>query len=256
MSVNFEKEYCDSMGKLQFSTREKDRLYKTLVQAGTSTESEGLFMRKTRFPKAAVIAASCIMIMGATVFAATKIAYLSGSSSSEYDYKTVSEMNASDNDYPDYPETLGNGFKFDGGNIVKTEGMDESGNTVESWDELEGTYKNSDGKKVHFSVTSRLHAADDDERTPTAVKEIDGTDVAYNYDEYLFVPVDYEPDNAEKERMEEDAHFFISYGSDEPETKYFSSVYFEQGEIAYTLYTFDDVSQDTLFEMVGDLLSE
>ena len=244
------------MSKIQFSARDKNRLYRNLIQAGTMKESEGLLMKTNKMRRAVVVAAACFMITGVTVFAASRIVSLTASSRADFDFHTASELNAANQNFPDYPESFDNGFTFKGGNIVKTGAQDESGNTVDSWDDYSGIYENASGKTVDLSVTHSSVDAEDQSRTASSVKEIAGITVRYNYDEYLVVSEGYELTDAEKDRMENDDHFFVSEGSEERETYYFSSVSFEQDGVYYLLSTFDDVSEDTLYTMAAELITK
>lgn len=80
--------------------------------------------------------------------------------------------------------------------------------------------------------------------------------MTYNYDEYLFLPdEDTELDVKTKDRMEQDDHFFVSYGSDAQETVCYRNVRFQKGGISYSVFTSDEVSADELFSIAGELMN-
>jgi hypothetical protein len=52
-----------------------------------------------------------------------------------------------------------------------------------------------------------------------------------------------------------DDHFFISYGSDERETKYVSNVIFEMDNVIYDIGTFDnDISAEEMLDMAQEII--
>ena len=136
---------------------------------------------------------------------------------------------------------------------MRAAGMDASGNTVGEWNDLHAEYKDRTGRKINVSVSG--HQADGNDRTATESRTIDGTDVQYNCDEYLFLPnEDYDPDDTVKARMENDDHFFVSYGSDKKETTFFKGVTFTQNGLLYHLYTSDSIDSEELFQMAAELI--
>ena len=255
MSGNFEEEFRQSIDGLRFQAADKDRLHSKLVWSQSkNNEREANYMKKCTFKRAAVVVAACFMITGVTAFAAGKIVSYNASSNAGYDYKTAAQINeANDSTKPVFPESLGNGFSFAGGNNVHIEGVDESENTVGEWDDLHAEYKDESGKTIALSAST--HKADEDTRTATQSRTINGIDVHYNCDEYLFLPdEDHEPDEAVKVRMETDDHFFVSYGSEKEETIIYKGVTFEQNGISYHLYTSDSVDSEDLFRMAEELI--
>ena len=255
MSRYFEEEFRQSMDALRFQPADKDRLHSKLVLSQNKTnEREANHMKKWTFKRAAAVAAACLMITGVTAFAAGKISSYNASSKAGYDYKTTAQLNdANDSMNPAFPESLGNSFSFAGGNNVHVNGVDESGNTVGEWNDLQAEYKDKAGKKVAVSATT--HPADENDRTATESRTIAGIDVKYNCDEYLFLPDENsELDAAVKNRMENDDHFFVSYGSDKEETIIYKGVSFEQDGVFYHLYTSDSIDSEELFQMAAELI--
>ena len=138
MSGNFEEEFQQSMGKLRFQAADKDRLHSKLVWSHRKlNEREANRMKKWTLKRTAAVAAACFMITGVTAFAAGKIVSYNVSSRADYEYKTAAQINEADNIMnPVFPESLGNGFSFAGGNNVHVDGVDNSGNTAGEWDDL------------------------------------------------------------------------------------------------------------------------
>lgn len=254
MSKSIEREFQSAMNDLAFSSREKKRLLDHIMYADRqNTESEVSKMKKWSFQKAAAIAFAAVMVTGGTAFAASKILYYEAGSPSSYEYTSAVEMNASENASL-FPESLGNGFVFDGGNNVTVSGKDEAGNTLDKWTDLMAVYNRPDGASVSLNVSKKM--PEDDGRTPTETREIAGTTVVYNYDEYLLLPSEEDALTPEVEaRLETDEHFYVSYGGGtEPETWYYSGVSFIKDKISYYLFSADDITADELFSMAGELL--
>jgi len=57
--------------------------------------------------------------------------------------------------------------------------------------------------------------------------------------------------------MENDDHFFISYGSDQEETQMITNLSFDVDGVHYCLMTFDTtLTVDDLFDMAEELITE
>ena len=258
MRKTFEDEFKKTMDALRFSPEDKKRITEKIIQ--THSEQRRINMNKWTLPKAAAVAATCLLVTGGTVFAASKIIMYTASSNANYDYSSVTEMNSATSDrqenaevkMPDFPDYLG-GYSFDGGNTVYVAGKDDAGNTLGKWDDLRAVYKNEDGDIVNLTLSYNL--SDDENRTPTETRTIDGITVSFNYDEYLILPDENEPLEASvQERKENDDHFFVSYGG-EKETYFFSNASFIKDGVRYLIFTNDDVSADDLFKMAAELIN-
>ena len=258
MSGNFKNSLKNSMDTLCFSSGDKKRMYENLISA----ESEDTIMKKLTLPRAAAVAAACVVIMGGTAFAASKITTYLSSSNSFYDYESSEEINSAaasssneDVTMPEFPESIGGDYVFDGGNTVNVTGKDDNDRTVGKWDDLRAVYINQGGDTINLSMSYK--PLDSSSTAPTELRRIDGIEVSYNFDEYLFLPPTEEYEELSEDiqsRLESDDHFFVSYGSEEPETIYFSGVLFEKDGITYNVYTNSDVSADTLFNIAEELI--
>lgn len=266
MPSNYTSQFKESMNRLHFSSDDKKRIYNNLTEAiQSSKEKKDEYMKKWSFPKVAAIAVTCLMITGVTTLAVSKITVINSNSGSDYDYNSIAEMTTAQSDIkgnrnktmPEFPESIGDGYSFDGGNITHENGMDDTGNTIETWDNLDGTYKNYSGNTLYLSMSYMSLYDDENAPVDTEVRTINGITVNYNYDEYLFLPADDEEKETEsdiKERLDNDEHFHVSYGSDKPETKYSSSVSFVKDGINFSIYSYDDVSADELFSIAEELI--
>ena len=255
MSRAFKEEFRESMNELRFQTEDKDRLRRQLVWSQNRISgNEGLNMKKWTLKKIAAAVAVCVLMTGVTVFAAGKISTYFASSKSGYDYKTTAEINAEkDAKMPEIPEKIGNGFLFDGGNKVLVKGVDDAGNTIGKWEDIHATYKAGD-KTITLSLS--MHPGDKEGRSSTETRNIDGISVRYDNDEYLYLPDEnVQLDLTTQERLKNDDHFFVSYGSEKEETGNQQSVSFKRDGVDYLVYTSDDMSKEDLFQIATELLN-
>ena len=102
MRKTFEDEFKKTMDALRFSPEK-------IIQ--THIEQRRINMNKWTLPKAAAIAATCLLVTGGTVFAASKIIMYTASSNANYNYSSATEMNSATSDrqenaevkMPDFP---------------------------------------------------------------------------------------------------------------------------------------------------------
>lgn len=258
----FDRQFQATMDRLCFSSREKKRMLSQLTQTATNSESRVIPMKKRTAGKVFAMIAACMLITAGSALAMSRIMWYEGSSNAGYDYNTTADMAAAQEEaqgtqgtaMPQLPDELTGGFQFDGGVQVKTQGKDEEDNVVGSWKDFHGHYVDAGGKELTVAMSYNLTG--DDGRDATEVRSINDVPVTYNYDEYLFLPdEDTELDAKTKNRMEQDDHFFVSYGSDAQETVCYSSVRFQKGGISYSVFTSDKVSADELFSIAEELIS-
>ena len=277
MRNKFEDEFKKSMDTLRFSPEQKTHMAKNILQyqnqnekregaqcpadiGSASAEMKGRNkMNQWTLPKAAAVAAACLIVTGGSVFAGSKLVMYTSSSNRDYDYSSVTAINTAasavngkqDIVIPKFPETLGN-YMFDGGNTVNVSGKDDAGNTLGKWDDLRAIYKSADGTSVNLLISANIP---DDDRTPTETRIIDDIPVTYNFDEYLILPNENEPLAPEVlARKDNDEHFFVSYGSSEAETKYYRGLSFVKDGISYHIFSMDEVEAAELFKMAEELI--
>lgn len=91
----------------------------------------------------------------------------------------------------------------------------------------------------------------------THSREIDGLEVEYFSDTFLFVPNDYEPTEEEESLDETDPNFYISYGGDQdPYYSHGQTIVFVLDGITYEMQVFDSwMSEDEFYEMSEQLIT-
>lgn len=241
------------------SSRCKDRIDAQIncAEAMQSNGGSG-HMKRWNWKKAVIAAAACCMLIGGTVFAAGKIVSIYSHSQSGYeitDYTGISKFEKDTGIDAEHVEVFTNGFRFDGANIVESEGHDEQGNTVSSWEEIMLTYVDDAGRTVRIDMEPQAVLNQDLSKDTLEERTVADIPVYYNQVEYHLVPADYEATSEELERKESDPHYTISYGIDEERTEISSDVCFEMDGIKYLLLTFDDVSADELYSMAEEIIS-
>ena len=156
----------------------------------------------------------------------------------------------SDISMAEFPDALGGSYIFEGGNTVNV--GEKDGTRADKWDDLSAVYKSADDDTVTLTLSDMM--SDEEKRTPTEIRVIDGIVASFNYDEHLVLAGEGKSlDAAIQERMENDEHFFVSY-SDKEETYFFSSVSFVKDGVSYHIYTTDNISADVLFSMAEELI--
>ena len=131
-------------------------------------------------------------------------------------------------------ENLGNGYSFDSVNYNEGEDYDESGIQTASFKGLDICYKNKDGSSIILSTYKDANTSFDLENAQET-KEVDGVQLYYFTDTYLFLPPNESPSEEEQQRADTDPHFFISYGSDRKESQQMSDCVFSKDGISYLL---------------------
>ncbi len=251
--------YRKSMEDLSFSDYEKERLVHRLLSGGTA--EGGRMRRKLDIRKIGVAVAACLMLFSVTAMAAGKVAGI-------VSWNRIDTWTENFEDLSKIEEKAGmdivaaksfsNGYSFDHMEVEEMKTQDEDGNDLNQYKGISIEYSKEGMQEIFVNMDpSEVYGTDGyDEERATAVKEVDGVTLHYNYDEYLGLPVGEKATDEEIQREETDAHFFISSGADERETYYVSSVDFELDGIIYNLMGFDlDMTADEMFEMAEEIIA-
>ncbi len=264
MNKEIIKEYKMSMDELQFSTIEKEHLIHQINNA--IGEKNGGHMKSVfNIKKIASVTAACLVLVGGTAFAAGKAASiishndLYSKTTNFDDLEKLEEQTSLD---IVAVENFTNGYSF---SYMETESSrieDEDNQTLHEYKELYLDYERDGSPYIYISTSPVIAEKHITEESPDATRAlqtraVNGIDVYYSVDEYLFLPAEEgsEPTEDELEREATDDHFFISYGSDERETKYVSTVVFEMDNVIYDMGTFDnDISAEEMLDMAQEII--
>ncbi len=209
------------------------------------------------FKKIAVglVAVACLATVGAV--ARGQIAGLVSGVNLTKQVYSVSELNNDADKISDkisLPDKL-NSYTFRSGDIEKVNKVDENINKIGEYLELYASYGD---------LTLTIHKYDEEidgvdyplqKGQSEETKDINGVSVYCHTDKYLSVPPEYEP-TAEEKQMEENNEIFISYGSDSREEEIFTSVSWEQDDLVYSIFTFNDVTFENMFKAAEQIISQ
>lgn len=223
--------------------------------------------RKPVWRKLAVglAAALCLTTVGA--FARGQVAYLVSSLRVEEMRFSVGDLQK-DAEKIDadicIPESLA-GYAFQKGSIQYTDKMDENNNRFGTYPEISadyGTSINADDRVLMY--TARKYDAELDEAgllpqdyegQPYEVREMNGIEVFYRADAYLFVPVGYELTAEEQARMDAN-ELYVSEGSDEREEELFQIVTWQVDDVVYGIYNWNaSMTAEEMFAAAEDALT-
>ena len=209
------------------------------------------------FKKIAVglVAVACLATVGAV--ARGQIAGLVSGVNLTKQVYSVSELNNDADKISDkisLPDKL-NSYTFRSGDIEKVNKVDENINKIGEYLELYASYDD---------LTLTIHKYDEEidgvdyplqKGQSEETKDINGVSVYCHTEKYLFVPADYELTDEEKQ-MQENNQIAISYGSDSREEKIFTSVSWEQDDLVYSIFTFNDVTFENMFKAAEQIISQ
>ena len=225
----------------------------------TSPATEGGKTMRNKGKMIILIAAACCALTATIAIAAGKTAISESHSAL---------LNASSkySDLPKYEkkagfkvlhsEDLGSGYTFESVNYNENQDYDADGAEIASYKGLDISYLNNDGARVVLSAYRDTNSSYDP-ALAQETKEYKGTAIYYSMDTYLFLPPNEAPTAEEQEREASDPHYYISYGSEQRETKQSSNCAFTKDGIDYYLMSLDKpLSAKEMFGFAETLLSQ
>jgi hypothetical protein len=248
--------YKESMESIKFSDYEKEHMVHQLMNGGIA--DGGRMKGKLDIKKLGITIAACLTLFSVTALAAGEAAGIVG-------WNRIDTRTRNFEDLPKIEEKAGmditaveafsNGYTFEYMEVSEAKTQDAQGNDLRNFKGIDLTYTKEGQPDIYIGMDPADMFGESPEGD-TAVKEIEGITVYYNYSEYLNLPVDEEPSQEEREREANERNFFISIGSDERYTNYTSSVNFEIDGVSYCLLGFDiDMTADELFEMAEEIIT-
>ncbi len=256
-------EYKESMRRLTFSDETKERMIGNLIRIDVPQKG-GVMKKGIKTGKIVAIAAACVMIFGITVAA-------SGIAKGVVSHNRLSSRTGNFEKLADYEEetgldvkaveTFANGYAFDCLEINDSTVQDGDFNDLESYSGIGIQYKKKDCPSLSvYMDPARMSDESFDKMNAQENREINGITLYYSKNEYLLLPVTKDnPDPAteeERNRAENDPHFFISYGSPERETRYISSVHFYMNDVSYDIISSDtEMTGEEMMDMAEEIIS-
>ena len=260
MSGNLIDEYKESMGQVKFSDETKEQMVRSLMKI-SSIQNGGAMKKRFGIKKAVIIAAACVMAIGGTAFAYNGIVasrYASNRIGSETtSFGDIAKLEKEAGVDIAAVEAFSNGYKFKDMYIMDMGDADEDENEIRSYAGINVTYEKAGCPDVFLDISPNFgeeSGTEDAQKT----REVDGITLKYSVDEYLFLPPSSEGNVPEEDlkRQEEDNHFFISFGSEERETVFYTNVVFVMDGNTYILATDDTkLSADEIFGMAEEIIA-
>ncbi|MFR8165779.1 MAG: hypothetical protein ACLU8D_07170 [Enterocloster sp.] len=153
-------------------------------------------------------------------------------------------------------EGFSNGYTFKEAVPKHEETQDEGKNRLDQGMSMAFTYEKEGMEDVELSG-SRLFVGMQDESSADQVMTLeDGTVLSYSSTVNKFVPPDYEITEEEK-KLQEEGKLNVAYGSDEVEVMTSAAVTWEQEDISYCLFTFEEsMSAEELLSMAKEVAEQ
>ncbi|BFL40911.1 hypothetical protein H8S45_12965 [Agathobaculum sp. NSJ-28] len=154
-----------------------------------------------------------------------------------------------------YVESFSNGFVFEKGNESTTDKRDENNHTLGSFTGIQLDYE-QDGVKLTLAFDPVQEEGEYTSPYDT-VRTVAGTEVHYREMKGIYLPADGNSQpTAEEQAAFDRGEINIAYGSDEREEKVFYRVSWIEGDIAYSIYTFDpgSLTMDDFFQMAQEVI--
>ena len=183
---------------------------------------------------------------------------MSGSSRNEIvrDYDQAVQMQEGYDGRVKSVEGFSNGYTFKEAVPKHEETQDEGKNRLDQGVSMAFTYEKEGMEDVELSG-SRLFVGMQDESSADQVMTLeDGTVLSYSSTVNKFVPPDYEITEEEK-KLQEEGKLNVAYGSDEVEVMTSAAVTWEQEDISYCLFTFEEsMSAEELLSMAKEVAEQ
>ena len=249
--------YKESMESIKFSDYEKEHMVHQLMNGGIA--DGGRMKGKLDIKKLGITIAACLTLFSVTALAA-------GEAAGIVSWNRIDTRTRNFEDLPKIEEKAGmditaveafsNGYTFEYMEVSEAKTQDADGNDLRNFKGIDLTYTKEGCPDIYIDMDQADMYGDPHDRD-TAVREIDGITVHYNYDEYLNLPDGERPTEEELQRAETDKHFYISDGGSDPRyTSYVSAASFEIDGIIYCILGFDlDMTADELFDMAEEIIN-
>ena len=216
-------------------------------------------MKHRNWKKTAVAAAAICILGTMTAVGVGRPAFImSGSSRNEIvrDYDQAVQMQEGYDGRVKSVEGFSNGYTFKEAVPKHEETQDEGKNRLDQGMSMAFTYEKEGMEDVERSG-SRLFVGMQDESSADQVMTLeDGTVLSYSSTVNKFVPPDYEITEEEK-KLQEEGKLNVAYGSDEVEVMTSAAVTWEQEDISYCLFTFEEsMSAEELLSMAKEVAEQ
>lgn len=153
-------------------------------------------------------------------------------------------------------ESFQNGYIFSEMCVDNVKGLDENGNTIENYKEINIDYTKAGESDLHFYAMENSHSHEGKKRASDKTMGINGVEVRYYIDTYKNVPAGYELTEEDEENLKR-SDYYISEGVDEISVNQHSYVIWSQDGVRYTIMNIYGVTPaEELFSMAKELIEQ
>lgn len=207
-------------------------------------------MKKFNFKKVAAAALLAVALTGTVCYAAgNAIGITIGITDSSQGYTRFKDLGKAEKKaglISNAVEEFPNGYKFLRADISKFSDVDDSGNSVYSWKELDISYQNEKGNIITLDISSeKLYESD---KILSQDYKKDGMTYYYNSIRNKTVPEGYVPSEKETEEMEKGILNIAEGGDNTVTENNYLYIFWEKDDRTYYLSGFD-VEMDDLKQM-------
>ena len=236
-------------------TRDKENAILDSVHHSIDERRKNMKFSGHRKIKIAAAAAAIAVLGVGTAFASGKMAFLSSSvSTDQVDYRNAREVRDSEKLYGKAKavDQFSNGAEFARGYNVDVSVQDENGVEIGTYPSISIDYSGD----YFLDISDPVEGAAGLEQPAEISEEWDGVLIEVTSMDYLFLPPDQEPEEADR-KLQEEGKLEISYGTDQPERKTTVGAYWEEDGLTYFLMTMKEgASPEELLEMAKEIVSQ
>lgn len=244
-------ELCNSCHMMEVSDDLKQKIDCEIEE---QIKREKYKMRKINKKKMAILAFAACLFVSVNCFAAGKIQSLVVGTNKNDIVKDYSKLDKEENKLGynvKAVKNFANDYSFKKMSVDKVKGLDESGNKVAEYKEINITYQ-KEGKEIELGISKKIQT--EETQLPTEIRQINGINVEYSLDTYKFVPADYQLTDEDNLNITKE-HYYISNGSDEIKIQQVSSLKWEDEGLTYILQQFDtEMTIEQLTDMVSEII--
>lgn len=255
----FEDKIKESLWETGEQVAASDFLKHRIHNQITNQIKEKYIMKKTYFKKIALIAVAIVCISSVGAYASGKLHSYASHSYPETimtELPSADQLNKDLGFVPKTADAFANGFTFKDARISETQGLDENGNKLEQFKELNYRFVSADGQEINLNISK---PGIKDEFIPNASAKTtvyNGIDLTYEEQNYKFVPADYQLTEEDKAEQESGAVVF-SYGSDDVEASLFKYISWTDEGINYLLMGRDvNLTEADFVEMAQEIINQ
>lgn len=219
------------------------------------SENEGRYrMGMKKRTRGLLVVCALIVLTTATCFAATKIMYYEGGSTTAFEtYPSEKAMEKKAGFLPKYIEKFENGYEFVNAGIGEFSAMDAENQDAETIKQVTISYENNKAM-VHLNISEKVSSYAEESGQPVDInKKTKGF-----YTEYMnkCVPGDYVM--TEQDKLDEaNGTYIFSFGSSEIEINHVQNISWVDGGMAYSLGCYDDsLTKEEMVAMAAELMEK